>query len=178
VDGFRRGLGSAIQWYDCLRIMVDRRVAERLQRAYDDAQGTLKWGSPPMGDVMDLPTARTEERPSEDPGDVNVHSPMSTPDKPVVDCLTSSDVSALGSKVTISSAERAPKTLPPSLSTDSSAAPSPDNPDKVYAKYRAESNVLLQNESTYLASRYLQSRCPACFGGTVWGKTEAQYVIT
>jgi hypothetical protein len=45
VDGFRRGLGAAIQWLDCLRVLVDCRVEEQLQSAWDRAKQRLQWNS-------------------------------------------------------------------------------------------------------------------------------------
>ena len=47
MDGFRRGLGSAIQWLDCLRVMADRLVNQRLQRAFDQAEEILDQLTPP-----------------------------------------------------------------------------------------------------------------------------------
>jgi hypothetical protein len=48
---------------------------------------------------------------------------------------------------------------------------------KLYSKYGTECDDRLQRPSFGLCSRYLQNLCPACFGGTIFGKTEVQYVV-
>jgi hypothetical protein len=48
---------------------------------------------------------------------------------------------------------------------------------KLYSKYGGECDERLSRASFGLCSRYLQNLCPACFGGTVFGKSEAQYVV-
>jgi hypothetical protein len=45
---------------------------------------------------------------------------------------------------------------------------------RLYSKFGAECDERLQRPSFGLCSRYLQNLCPACFGGTTFGKTEAQ----
>jgi hypothetical protein len=47
---------------------------------------------------------------------------------------------------------------------------------KLYGKYGAECDERLQRPTFGLCSRYLQKLCPACFGGTVFGKSESQYI--
>jgi hypothetical protein len=129
VDGFRRGLGSAIQWLDCLKVMVDRRVDQRLQGAYELTQQVLE-------------------------SEASVSSPL--PSKQA-DCS--------------SAAVETPRTEGPS--------PTPqDTSTSVYTKYSGQYNVTLPSQNGLLASRYLQSRCPACFGGTVWGRTQAEWVLS
>jgi hypothetical protein len=59
VDGFRRGLGAAIQWLDCLRVLVDRRVEERLQSAWDRAKQRLQWNSTDLNSDGHLQTPST-----------------------------------------------------------------------------------------------------------------------
>jgi hypothetical protein len=47
---------------------------------------------------------------------------------------------------------------------------------KLYGKYGAECDERLRRPAFGLCSRYLQNLCPACFGGTVFGKSEARYI--
>jgi hypothetical protein len=47
---------------------------------------------------------------------------------------------------------------------------------KLYRKYGTECDERLWRPAFGLCSRYLQNLCPACFGGTVFGKSEVRYI--
>jgi hypothetical protein len=67
-DPFRRAFGSAVQWYDCLKVTVRRSIENTIQKAHDNISQPVKSTVP---EFPDIETSSTPDAPS-------YHKPSST----------------------------------------------------------------------------------------------------
>lgn len=132
-DPFRRSLGHAIQWYDCLRLDVDKQIEEVLALCEQECQDTLKLDED--SDPMLNPGTETSYM-------ISFPAMPSTPHTQRLE------------KVQVLSTPRHPRTVP--------ACP-PGPPDTPGSK----AGVHLTHGSCH---QFLRRLCPACFGGTLFGR--------
>ena len=75
-DPFRRAFGSAVQWYDCLKVAVRRSVEAAIEKAHEDIRSH---SSPPQPAPPGVPGPLGAEKPKSLPPDVpTYYKPSST----------------------------------------------------------------------------------------------------
>ncbi|KAJ7573140.1 hypothetical protein C8J56DRAFT_1066824 [Mycena floridula] len=122
MDGIRHPLSATVQWYDCLKVMVSKRVDQAVQicaQAIDDFNSASR-AVPVASSAPDSPLERGSGGPAASNSDAASSSGRS--DAP------------------------APESASPSREPELPLAPGE-------------------------AARILQDRCPACFGGRLWGRS-------
>ncbi|KIL57472.1 hypothetical protein M378DRAFT_16228 [Amanita muscaria Koide BX008] len=131
-DPFRRSLGYAIQWYDCLRLDIDKQVEEVLAVCEQECQRALK--------PEDLEAA---SMPNPGPQTSYMISFPTTPSTPRTQQLA---------RVQVLSTPRHPRTVPISPSNTPGG--------------KAEVHLMRGT-----CHQFLRRLCPACFGGTLFGRS-------
>ncbi|KAK1222995.1 hypothetical protein PQX77_014141 [Marasmius sp. AFHP31] len=198
-DPIRRGLGHSLQWYDALIVAIDRHVAEKVntvKRALPKLPDTISTLPSPLSrsDAFKIilstkasSTSRTT--PSATSGSVSaLATPLDSPftstplDSPSTPPLPSTPIASPSTSTPIDS---------PSTSTplDSPSTPTPlDSPSTSRSRPPAHSPSTTTGqdasppcettESVPLQSGachpYLQRLCPACFGGSKFGRSFQQ----
>ncbi|RDB15038.1 hypothetical protein Hypma_005430 [Hypsizygus marmoreus] len=153
-EPFRRGLGYAIQWYDSLQIKIEQRINDALISAEDQIISHKQVS------------------------DEHVHStpPTLVPDHPLTPPTTPRRKPPTGTPFTSSPAPSTtpPPHVPPIINPHSlPKAPPAAHPPR--APQTAHPHVPGSQSAPQLTpgecARILQRRCPACFGGTRYGRS-------
>lgn len=141
---FRKGLGYALKWYDILRVDIERRTEAAISAKVSGAPQPTPANNP-NSDHDNASHPPTSRQPSIPP-------PAERP--PSIDTnypATTSLPSSTGSSTTVPSSDS-------------------NSPPGATAEPQESSRAVPLKE----ASRLLQQRCPACFGGKKYGRSLAQ----
>ncbi|KAJ8081689.1 hypothetical protein PM082_007535 [Marasmius tenuissimus] len=170
-DPIRRGLGHSLQWYDALVVAIERHVTEKVD--------ALKETLPKLPDtISSLPSTLSRSKAFD-----IVSSAKATPNPSVT--LTASDTTSAastttGAAATSSTTPSANPSATSGVNPSSTSIPSPSQP----ASPTQSPPTTTTDNSTSSGSPlplqsgachpYLQRLCPACFGGSEFGRSFQQ----
>ncbi|KAJ8095392.1 hypothetical protein PM082_023162 [Marasmius tenuissimus] len=166
-DPIRRALGHSLQWYDALVVAVERHVTEKVN--------SLKGMLPKLPDTitsLPSPLSRSNAFNIVSSSRATLNPPSATPPSSTIttsgttlSATTSSSTSSSTPSVNVSApstSQTQPATHSPSTTTTAATVSPPSQPNEP---------VALQSGACH---PYLQRLCPACFGGTEFGRTFQQ----
>ncbi|OCH96026.1 hypothetical protein OBBRIDRAFT_830617 [Obba rivulosa] len=176
LDPFRKPLGHAIQWYDIVRVLIDR----TLDDVVENARLII------ATHISPLPPAVLDNLQSTAPDPETVQLPSSSQPpvlpEPTPAVATSSSIShhpaspdPIAAAVTSPSSSHHLISLQPiaAAATSPSSSHHPASPQPIPATLPEPHEGPTQSQSGQCAS-LLQRRCPACFGDTKWGRPFAE----
>ncbi|KAF6744700.1 hypothetical protein DFP72DRAFT_1018573 [Ephemerocybe angulata] len=164
---FRRGLGYALRWYDCLRVEIERRKEAAISAKFERSRPLLAPTTLPSVSPTSQPSTTAQATSDID----NTQRPLDEPRPP---CASQ----ALPPQNPDPTHQPAPTSSPqpvdePRTPGAGRAAP-PHHPDPTHQPSLTSTSEPNVGPELVEAARILYARCPACFGLKVWGRPLTQ----